>query len=220
MIDLFNYPGDALAKLADNDRLRNVEDLELCSAGKSPASVRAFFDGPAAASLVRLQCGALDSVELAALAGTRTASRLRYLRLYFESADPVTDPLFTAERFPRLRWLDLSGSVVASGERLGEDTVQRLITGPADTPLRRLDLSWCRLTDVGAEQLAAWPGLAKLRWLDLDSNLIRNAGFLALARSPHTSNLECLKVDGFWLRDLPKVKAELDARFGKVIDYG
>jgi hypothetical protein len=44
-------------------------------------------------------------------------------------------------------------------------------------------------------------------------------GFIALARSPHAGNLKYIKVDESDLQELPKVKAEFEARFGEAVEY-
>jgi uncharacterized protein (TIGR02996 family) len=219
MIDLIKYPSDAIAKLAGNERLRNVEDLDL----KSPAhitaeGVTAFFDGPVA--VTRLRFGhAITSATVLALSKTHTAAKLRHLQLYLADLDRAAGPLFSAERFPQLRTLDLGGRVIVSHTRLTGDVVEMLFSSNSRTQLRRLALNGCALGDAAIERLAAWPGLAQIRWMDLNFNTFRKKGYLALARSPHAGNLKYLRVDEYWLRDLPKVKAELDARFGEAIDY-
>jgi uncharacterized protein (TIGR02996 family) len=205
MIDLARYPHDALAKLAGNDRLRNVEDLDLMNMrAAKPESVTSFFDSVATSAITRVRFE-VSGAAVAALAETRAASRLRTLDLDLTDGEPVEGPPFSAARFPRLRSLGVGGGGSAA-----------LFTTP-DTPLRRLELRWCRSEDV--ERLAAWPGLVNLRRLVLEGSGPEEAGYRALARSPFAGNLKHLKMDGFWLRDLPKAKAELDARFGSVIHY-
>jgi hypothetical protein len=133
--------------------------------------------------------------------------------------------LFGAEKFPRLRSLNLHGSYIGgAGANLGKGgekgRLDRLFTGEPTTPLRKLDLGLCCLTDAGAEHLAAWPGLANLRWLDLNNNLFSESGYRAIARSPHAGNLKYLNLNRYDFDRFPKVKAELDARFGAVLHYG
>jgi uncharacterized protein (TIGR02996 family) len=213
------YPQDVLEKLADNDRLRNVSNLHTSTNHRipTPASVTAFFNGPASASVTKYFVWRLPPAGLTALAATRTAARLSDLTIIFNDLDLDYGTLFTADTFPRLRSLCLR--YFHHAEPAPENALVRLVTATPDTQLRRLDLRYAEITDTGMEQLAAWPGLARLRWLNLDENRFREAGYLALARSPHLRELKYLAVHSYWLEKLPKVKAELDARFGTVIHY-
>jgi uncharacterized protein (TIGR02996 family) len=211
MVDLLKYPHDALAKLADNDRLRNVADLDFQSLMTvPPASLTAFFDGPATTAVTHLRFGGeVSGAAVDALAATRTAPRLRALQLMLTNPATAAGPLFAAKQFPRLRSLSLWGSTVP---------LSLFATDP-DTPLRRLDFSSSRLGDAGTEKLAAWPGLARVRWLDMSYCSLRGPGYAALARSPYAGNLTYLRVDRYWLEQSPAVKAELDARFGAAVQY-
>jgi uncharacterized protein (TIGR02996 family) len=221
MIDLFKYPHDALAKLAGNDHLWNVENLELKSGYHRPGSVTAFFDGPGAAALTHLRFGStVTRAAVAALGETRTAARLQSLTLYMGPADPVDGALFSAARFPNLRALDLGASAQVTGGGWEAGEIATILTAAPNTRLRRLGLGGCYLGDPGLKALAEWPGLAHLRWLDVTRASGTAVGYRALASSPFTENLKHLYVDDYRLRDLPKVKAELDARFGPRINYG
>jgi hypothetical protein len=55
--------------------------------------------------------------------------------------------------------------------------------------------------------------------LNLNHNLFRAEGYRALARSPHLEELKSLTLNGYDLRSLPEMRAELDARFGKAVRY-
>lgn len=208
------YSHDVLEKLADNDRLRNVSDLFISCAKGTPASVAAFFGGPATASLRKLMSWGMTHEKLAALRHSGAAARLVDLWCSLVGADGSAGAVFSANAFPNLRSLGVRSD--HRWERQGE--IVRLITADPTARLRKLTLKYAGVTNEGIERLAAWPGLANLRSLDLDDNNITE-GYLALARSPHAGNLKELNVDGYWLRDLPAVKAELDARFGPAVHY-
>ena len=210
------HPYDQFERFATNDRLRNVSELTMSGMQGMPASLTAFLSGPASAALVKLNLGDTDGFRFAALRASRTAGRLRHLK--FNLFGKLPDPLLDAETFPQLRSLDLY-NYSFSYNRDEAATLDLFFTGRPRTQLQRLNLNGCSITDAGAEQLAAWPGLADLRWLNLDRNGIGEVGFRALARSPFAGNLKHLELDGWRLRHFPAVRAELDARFGSALHY-
>lgn len=212
-----SHPFDQFERFATNDRLRNVSELTMSGQQGMPASLTGFLGSPASASLVRLNLGDIDAFRFAALRESRAARRLQHLSLVLFGQRPTTPP-FDAETFPQLRSLDLYNYSLGYN-RDEAATLELFFTGRPRTQLRRLNLNGCNITDAGAEQLAAWPGLADLRWLNLDRNGLREAGFRALARSPFAGNLKYLELDGWQLRHFPEVKAELDERFGGALHY-
>lgn len=208
---------DQFERFATNHLLRNVTDLRMSGQQGMPASLAAFLDGPATASLARVTFGEMDAFRFAALRGSRAAGRLRHLQVILFGKLPDA-PLFDADAFPQLRSLDVS-NFQFSYHRDEPATLDLFFTGHPRTQLRALNLLACGITNGGAKQLAEWPGLANLRWLNLDRNLFGAAGLLALARSPFAGNLKHLELDGWQLQHLPDVRAELDARFGPALHY-
>lgn len=204
------------SQLAGNELLRNVSDLRLSHKSNidpwdDPDGVAAYFNGPATASVTRLQCYAhLGSESFAAMAESRTARNLTHLRLdSWRIAADAGQPI-TAARFPQLRSLRL--------DTRGINFIRCIL----DTPgirWRELDFHGYGLSDELMAELAAWPGLAQVRSLDLSGSYSRcRAGFQALARSPLADGLRHLKVDEVVLREMPEVKAELEARFGPALE--
>lgn len=217
-IEWTNYSGDLLADLAGNERLRSVTDLFIVN-DNPPESVTAFYSGPATANLSRLFAGNLNPAAFLALAATPTAQRLKYLSFWLtqpHDRDGWAACHLGAAQFPRLRSLKFH----YSGRALGESaSVAGLLTAAPTAPLARIEMNWCRVTDDDTEALAAWPGLASVRELELEFNELGARGFLALARSPFAGGLKLLKLDEWSLREIPDVKAELDARFGPAVRY-
>jgi len=213
-------PYDQFERLADNDRLRNVSDLTMSGQQGMPANLTAFLSGPASASLVRLNLGDVDGFRFAALRESRVATQLRHLKFNLFGKLPAA-PLLDPRTFPQLRSLDLCNYHNPLCYERDEAAILELffISQPT-TQLKRLNLSCCSITNAGMEQLAAWPGLANLRWLNLAGNMFGEVGLRVLARSPFAGNLKYLQLEDSWrLRDLPEVRAELEARFGSILHY-
>src|SRR5437764_15206614 len=74
-----------------------------------------------------------------------------------------------------------------------------------------------RITDAGAEALAAWPALASVRRLNLRWNAIGAAGGLALARSPHLGNIREFNLEVNPVFDSKRAVKALRGRFGKAL---
>jgi len=213
-----SVPRDVYAELANNDRLRHVTHLFLSTERTEPESLRVFYSGAATASVNYLSTGQLNAGAFAALADSTTAARLRALAFsHSEAADRdgwgrchLGAARFSNLRAVRFRYLT-QGSAGAS--------VVSLLTAAPTAQLRRIEMNFCRVTDEGAEQFAAWPGLAEVRHLELIYNRFGERGFRALLTSPFVANLKYLLLSGRDLRDLPAVRADLDARFAGVVHY-
>lgn len=212
-----SHPYDQFERFAGNDRLRNVTELAMSGQQGMPASLTAFLSSPASASITRLMFGEMDTFRFTALRASEAARRLRHLQMILFGKLPGA-PLLDAETFPQLRSLDVS-NFHFSYQRDEAATLEAFFTNRPRTQLRALNLLACGITNAGMEQLAAWPGLSNLRWLNLDRNHFGEAGFRAIARSPHLGDLKYLELDGWQLRHLPEVRAELDARFGTALHY-
>lgn len=216
-VEYANHPGDLLADLTGNERLRNVTDLFIVSDGP-PESVTAFYSEPATGNLARLFAGNLRPAAFRALAATPVARRLKYLSFWLTDTtdlDGWAACHLSAAHFPQLRAVKL----FYGGPTENVMNPIRLLTGASAAPLARIEMNWCRITDDGVEELAAWPGLAGVRELEIEFNDFGARGLGALARSPFAGGLKLLKLDKRCVDGIPAVKAELDARFGPAARY-
>ncbi|HEY1188922.1 MAG TPA: TIGR02996 domain-containing protein [Gemmata sp.] len=144
--------------------------LDLRANGLDLANTKAVTASKTFTNLQHLDLSnnAIGAAGLSALAGNRALRGLRVLKL---GAAPSTRGLtpthfgqfLTKLDLPDLRHLDLSGHPV------GANAAKKL-ADPKFTPLRRLMLNGCRLSDTAVAKLLAAPALQNLVQLGLDTN--------------------------------------------------
>jgi hypothetical protein len=79
-----------------------------------------------------------------------------------------------------------------SYRRLSRDDVARFARGRQITNLVELGIGDNGFGDEGLAELLAWPGLARLRWLNLCGNALTNEGVKQLAACPAVASLRTL----------------------------
>jgi uncharacterized protein (TIGR02996 family) len=199
---------EGLRSLARSASLTRLTHLNLAGAamkeGLGRPLLEVFRDAPAWEGLRELNLSrqALDDEALTVLAGLPGLGRLRALDLQGNPlGDGAAETLAGSPHLAGLERIHLVGcrEVGDPGIRAlaGSKYLKRLRSlafGQQD--LYGLRFVQGRITDAGAQSLAAAPSLAGLRYLDLSSNQIGDEGAQAIAASPYLGGLGHLNLKG------------------------
>jgi hypothetical protein len=195
-LEFSNLTARGMEALVASPLADRLEDRDLSHNEIGPAGIEVLADSP---RLARLKCLNLASC---AEGGKGKAAAGKAVRRLCES------PHLAALKALRLYHCGLDDANLAQVCR----------SRPA---FRLAELSllaqYPRLTDAGAEALAAWPGLAPVRRLILACNEIGAAGGLALARSPHLGNVTELNLRANPVEKNKRAVKALRERFGKAL---
>lgn len=127
----------------------------------------------------------VGDVKLSALLQNADLSNVETLDLPNTGAGEDSLKAVAADRFPRLKSLNLSGNVM-------EFVIQRLFRADVPFSLTHLDLGGAGMNSQDIEALFRWRGLAAVETLALWGNRLGTAGARHLAASPYLGRLRSL----------------------------
>ncbi len=129
---------------------------------------------------------------------------------FFEKGPVDYDQLFKESLKRGGKYLNLSG------KKIGDEGIKHLIAGGLLDKVKKVDLRYNEITEVGAKLLADMPSRTRLQVLILRHNFLGDAGAKALAQSKSFPNLKELQLGWSEVRDAGALAFGETANFPKL----